>query len=95
MSQLFELERLPLACVLLRKWLCPCLFSPIQRNRLNKRKVLIWLNQYALNLNNLVASGRYNKKDDFTVVIQPTLIQVPFLLGLNTYLLSIKAFELS
>jgi len=75
LSQLFELERLPLACVLLRKWLCPCLFSPIQRNRLNKRKVIIWLNQYALMLNNLVASGRYNKKDDFTVVIQPTLIQ--------------------
>ena len=24
-----------------------------------------------------MASGRYNKKDDFTVVIQPTLIQVP------------------
>ena len=67
LSQLFELERIPLACFLLRKWLCPCLFSPIQRNRLDKSMVVDWLNQYALMLNDIVASGRYDKKQDFTV----------------------------
>ena len=74
-GQLFSLRRIPFACHMLQKWLCPCLFNPYQRNRLNENNVIDWLNAYALELDSLIASGRYNKREDFTVVIQPTLIQ--------------------
>ena len=74
-SLLFDLKSLPIFCHFLRKWLCPCLFSPLQSGRFDREKTQAWLDKYAEGLDRLVASERYDTKDDFTVVIQPTLIQ--------------------
>ena len=74
-SQLFDLEHIPTVCLLLRKWLCPCLFSPFQKNVFNKKKSKKWINLFNQKLDDLVASGIYNDKEDFNVVIQPSLMR--------------------
>ena len=46
-SQLFRLERIPMFCHMIRKWLCPCLFSPVQPGRWDEPLTLEWLDLYA------------------------------------------------
>ncbi|CAN8203441.1 unnamed protein product [Coccothraustes coccothraustes] len=58
--------------------LCPCVINP--KNDSNELKKLIYFNrQYQEGTRRLVESGRYDTKDDFTVVMQPfmTNIEMP------------------
>lgn len=57
---------------LLMRILCPCVINP--KNNSNELKKLIYLNRmYQERTRQLVESGRYDTKDDFTVVMQPFL----------------------
>ncbi|KAL2306065.1 hypothetical protein Nmel_003967, partial [Mimus melanotis] len=55
---------------LLMRMLCPCVISP--QDNSNELKQLIYFNRrYQERTRQLVESGRYDTKDDFTVVMQP------------------------
>ncbi|XP_071433161.1 phospholipase B1, membrane-associated isoform X2 [Pithys albifrons albifrons] len=55
---------------LLMRILCPCVITPKENS--NELKKLIYFNkQYQERTRQLVESGRYDTKDDFTVVMQP------------------------
>ncbi|XP_065487748.1 phospholipase B1, membrane-associated [Caloenas nicobarica] len=61
------------------KWLmsmlCPCVINPEDNS--NELKKLVYLNRmYQERTRQLVESGRYDTKDDFTVVVQPFLVNV-------------------
>ncbi|OWK57760.1 Phospholipase B1, membrane-associated [Lonchura striata] len=54
----------------LMRTLCPCVIKP--KNDSNELKKLIYFNRmYQERTRQLVESGRYDTKDDFTVVVQP------------------------
>ena len=75
MTQAFDLKRIPLFCAVFRKWLCPCFFGPFEDTVFDKERGLEWRHLFNKKLDNIVASGRYNDRDDFTVVIQPTFLE--------------------
>ncbi|NXP58094.1 PLB1 Phospholipase, partial [Chloropsis cyanopogon] len=55
---------------LLMRVMCPCVINP--KNNSNELKKLIYFNRrYQERTRQLVESGRYDTKDDFTVVLQP------------------------
>ncbi|XP_066403968.1 phospholipase B1, membrane-associated [Molothrus aeneus] len=63
---------------LIMRLLCPCVINP--KNNSNELKKLIYFNRmYQEGTRRLVESGRYDTKDDFTVVMQPfmTNIEMP------------------
>ncbi|XP_050750065.1 phospholipase B1, membrane-associated [Gymnogyps californianus] len=60
---------------LLMRYLCPCVINPEDNS--NEFKKLVYFNRkYQERTRQLVESGRYDTTDDFTVVIQPFLINV-------------------
>lgn len=66
---------------LLMRILCPCVINP--KNNSNELKKLIYLNRmYQERTRQLVESGRYDTKDDFTVVMQPFLTNMEMPLSL-------------
>ncbi len=69
-----DLYEKPLPCQFTHSYGCPCLFDAILSKRISKEKARHILNQYLIGLRNLVSSGRYDTKYDFTVVLQPTLV---------------------
>ncbi|XP_054253031.1 phospholipase B1, membrane-associated [Indicator indicator] len=61
---------------LLMRLLCPCVINP--KNNSNELKKLVYFNRmYQERTRQLVESGRYDTTDDFTVVMQPFLMNAP------------------
>ncbi|XP_037261739.1 phospholipase B1, membrane-associated [Falco rusticolus] len=59
----------------LMRFLCPCVVNP--KDNSNELKKLVYFNRrYQERTRQLVESGRYDTKDDFTVVLQPFLMNV-------------------
>ncbi|XP_028941137.1 phospholipase B1, membrane-associated, partial [Antrostomus carolinensis] len=60
---------------LLMRLLCPCVVNP--KDNSNELKKLVYFNRrYQERTRQLVESGRYDTTDDFTVVVQPFLMNV-------------------
>lgn len=67
-----DLKKGHLACGLLHKFLCDCAANPSEEDE----KILTeWIPQYQQGLADLISSGRYDGRDDFTVVVQPFLAE--------------------
>ena len=65
-----ELNSGGLVCNVLHRFLCPCAAFPSA----NDTKTLNdWIPQYQNEVSKLIQSGRYDQRDDFTVVVQPFL----------------------
>ncbi|XP_071455288.1 phospholipase B1, membrane-associated-like [Hetaerina americana] len=78
-----KLTNLEDACQTLRKISCPCLFGP---NEAEKFKYVDKLSRgYQKAEQDLIASGRYSKREDFTVEFQPTFLnfEFPYKIGSN------------
>ncbi|KFR06463.1 Phospholipase B1, membrane-associated, partial [Opisthocomus hoazin] len=60
---------------LLMRILCPCVINP-EDNSNELKKVIYFNRRYQERTRQLVESGRYDSKDDFTVVMQPFLVKV-------------------
>lgn len=72
---MLEIYEKPFPCVITHAYGCPCLFDPKFSKPLTKAKVRHLLNAYLSELKHLIGSGRYDTKEDFTVVLQPSLVQ--------------------
>ena len=61
-------------CLFQRRFMCPCFFAPLPgKKRLEKQRSKVWIQMFNQKLVDLVETGHYNQKEDFTVVIQPIL----------------------
>ena len=68
-----DLNRGGYICQTLHKRICPCAASPTDE----QVKVLNdYVQRYQKVVVELINSGRYDKRDDFTVVIQPFLSKI-------------------
>lgn len=65
-----ELKKGNIVCELLHKSLCPCAAYPTEQD---EKIISEWIPQYQQGLVDLVNTGRYDSRDDFTVVVQPFL----------------------
>merc|ERR1711962_560150 len=61
-------------CYLLHWYFCPCLFDNFFSKRLNRGNMKKMLRDYISKLKSYIATGIYDKRKDFTVVVQPSLV---------------------
>ena len=67
---------LPLACRKFLQFVCPCLFDDKKHERMSGTQLREILTLYLRGMEKLLAGGRYDKRNDFTVVLQPFLTQL-------------------
>ncbi|CAF4396932.1 unnamed protein product [Rotaria sp. Silwood2] len=67
-----ELKNGNIVCGLLHKSVCPCAAYPTKED---ETIINDWIPKYQQGLVDLVNSGRYDGRDDFTVVVQPFFTQ--------------------
>jgi len=73
-TMVLDLLDKPVQCYPLHWYLCPCLFDPKFSTKLSKPQMKRVLSSYMYELKTLIATGRYDTSSDFTVVIQPSLV---------------------
>lgn len=71
---MLDLHEKPGVCVIGHQYTCPCLFDPKFTQRLSRYDMMKLLRRYLDGLTALLDSGRYDTRDDFTVVLQPSLV---------------------
>ncbi|XP_023322665.1 phospholipase B1, membrane-associated [Eurytemora carolleeae] len=69
-----DLVNKPGYCYLLHWYFCPCLFDDIFSKRMSKWQMKTQLRHYMNKIEHLINMGMYDNRDDFTVVIQPSLV---------------------
>ncbi len=74
-SKMLNLYEKPAPCLFTHAYGCPCLFDNKLASPISQRKAQHLLNAYLRGLKGLVRSGRYDTKDDFTVVLLDTLVE--------------------
>ncbi|CAF3795977.1 unnamed protein product, partial [Rotaria sp. Silwood1] len=67
-----ELKNGHIVCEILQKSVCPCAAYPTEDD---EKIINQWIPLYQQGLVDLVNSGRYDGRDDFTVVVQPFFTQ--------------------
>ncbi len=72
---MLNLYEKPAPCLFTHAYGCPCLFDNKLASPISQRKAQHLLNAYLRGLKGLVRSGRYDTKDDFTVVLLDTLVE--------------------
>jgi len=73
-TMVLDLLDKPIYCYPLHWYLCPCLFDPKFSMKLSKPQMKRVLSSYMSELTSLIATGRYETTTDFTVVVQPSLV---------------------
>eukprot|EP00090_Calanus_glacialis_P018298 TRINITY_DN28387_c0_g1_i2.p1 TRINITY_DN28387_c0_g1~~TRINITY_DN28387_c0_g1_i2.p1 ORF type:complete len:457 (+),score=87.72 TRINITY_DN28387_c0_g1_i2:267-1637(+) len=73
-TMVLDLLDKPKQCYPLHWYLCPCLFDPKFSTKLSKPQMKRVLSAYMYELKSLLATGRYDTSSDFTVVLQPSLV---------------------
>lgn len=72
---LLDIYDRPLTCRKFNQYACPCLYDDKLHDRKTAPQIRGILTGYLRGMEKLLASGRYYARDDFTVVLQPFLIQ--------------------
>jgi phospholipase B1 len=73
-TMILDLMDKPVYCYPLHWYLCPCLFDPKFSMKLSKPQMKKVLSSYMNELSSLISTARYETTTDFTVVIQPSLV---------------------
>jgi len=69
-----DLLNKPGYCHLLHWYFCPCLFDTVFSNKMSRDTMKKQLRNYVSGLTHVIERGDYDTRDDFTVVIQPSLV---------------------